>query len=260
MLINREYTMKRNTLSFAERLRRGDLLIGTLISLPSPEVTEILAGSGFDWLFIDAEHGAFNPQQAQGMLQAAGHIPCVVRVPSSDEVWIKKALDIGAAGVIVPQVHTADQARAIVRACKYSPAGARGVGIGRAHRYGMAFEQYIKTANKQTAVILQAESKQAVDNIAEIAAVKGVDAIFIGPYDLSASLGRIGRVTDRKVTAAIDRIVKACTAAGVRLGFFGVSSGAVRPCIKKGFTLIAVGVDSLYITKSAQQTLAELRD
>ena len=252
--------MKRKNAGFAERLRRGDLLIGTLVSLPSPEIAEILAACGFDWLFIDAEHGAFNPQQAQGLLQAAGDCPCVIRVPSDDEVWLKKALDIGAAGVIVPQVHTADQARRIVHACKYSPAGSRGVGIGRAHRYGMAFEHYIKSANKQTAVILQAESQQAVDNIGEIAAVKGVDAIFIGPYDLSASLRRIGRVRDRKVISAIDRIVKACKAADVRLGFFGVSSAAVRPCIKKGFTLITVGVDCLFVTKSAQEILAELRD
>ena len=81
--------------SFAERLRKGELLIGTLISLPSPEITELLSSTGFDWLFIDAEHGAFNPQQAQTMLQAAGDCPCVIRVPSGDEIWIKKALDIG---------------------------------------------------------------------------------------------------------------------------------------------------------------------
>ena len=97
------------------------MLIGTLISLPSPEVTEILSKTGFDWLFIDAEHGAFNPQEAQALLQAAGQCPCVVRVPSDDEVWIKKALDIGAAGLIFPQVHTAEQVRNIVNRCKYSP-------------------------------------------------------------------------------------------------------------------------------------------
>lgn len=248
--------MKGKNLSFAERLRRGHRLIGTLVSLPSPEIAEILAGCGFDWLFIDAEHGAFNPHQAQGMLQAAGGCPCVIRVPSGDEIWLKKALDIGAAGVIVPQVHSAEQARHIVSACKYSPAGTRGVGIGRAHRYGQDFERYLRHANRKTAVILQAESTQAVDNIAEIAAVPGVDAIFIGPYDLSASLKRIGRLTDRKVTTAIDQIVRACNKAKVRLGFFGVSSDAVKPRLKQGFTLLAVGVDALFVTRSAQQTLA----
>ena len=250
--------MARKKTTFAKQLRDGKLLIGTLVSLPAPEITEILVNTGYDWLFIDAEHGAFNPQQAQAMLQAAGDCPCVIRVPSGDEVWIKKALDIGAAGIIVPQVHTADQARQIVSACKYSPGGSRGVGIGRAHKYGLSFEDYIKTANRDTAVILQAESRSAIDNISEIVAVKGVDAILIGPYDLSASLGKIGQVTDKEVVNAINRISSVCKAANVKLGYFGVNAAAVTPYIKKGFTLITVGVDSLFLIKSAKDTLAEL--
>jgi len=251
--------MTRKIMSFAERLRKGELLIGTLISLPSPEITEILANTGYDWLFIDAEHGAFNPQQAQSMLQAAGDCPCVIRVPSGDEVWIKKALDMGAAGIIVPQVHTAEQARQIVKFCKYSPLGSRGVGIGRAHNYGMGFEDYIKTANQHTAVILQAESRQAIDNIEAIAAIKGVDAILIGPYDLSASLGKIGQVTNPVVVKAIDKVARTCKKSGVRLGFFGINADAVRPYMKKGFTLITTGVDSLFLIKSAKETLASVR-
>ena len=93
--------------NFAKRLRSGEILIGTLVSLPSSEICELLASIGYDWLFIDAEHGAFNPQQAQAMLQAAAPTPCLIRVPSDETIWLKKALDIGAAGVIVPQVHTA---------------------------------------------------------------------------------------------------------------------------------------------------------
>jgi len=251
--------MVRKLLSFAERMRKGELLIGTLVSLPSPEVTEILAHAGYDWLFIDAEHGAFNPQQAQSLLQAAGTCPCIIRVPSSDEMWLKKALDIGAAGVIVPQVHTPEQARAIVKCCKYSPAGTRGVGIGRAHKYGMEFENYLKTANKQTAVILQAESKQAIENIDAITAIEGVDGILIGPYDLSASLGRMGQVTHPTVIAAIDKVSKSCKKAGVKLGYFGVSAEAVNPYIKKGFTLITVGADAIFLTRAAKDTLAAVR-
>lgn len=252
--------MTRKKTTFADQLRRGDLLLGTLISLPSPEVTEILAHAGFDWLFIDAEHGAFNPQQAQSLLQAAGDCPCVIRVPATDDIWIKKALDCGAAGIIVPQVHTAEQAGQIVRSAKYSPTGSRGVGIGRAHKYGMEFEDYIKKANRETAVILQAESRSAIDNIDSITAVKGVDAILIGPYDLSASLGKIGQVTDREVTQAINRVAQACKAADVRLGIFGVNAAAVKPWMKKGFTLITAGVDTLFFIKSAKEILAELRE
>lgn len=251
--------MTRMKTTFASRLRKGDLLLGTLVSLPSPEVTELLANTGFDWLFIDAEHGAFNPQQAQAMLQAAGACPCVIRVPSADDVWIKKALDCGAAGIIVPQVHTAEQAEQIVNSAKYSPAGSRGVGIGRAHKYGLEFENYIKQANRETAVILQAESRSAIDNIDSITAVEGIDAILIGPYDLSASLGKIGQVTDKEVTQAINKVARACNAANVRLGIFGVNAAAVNPWIKKGFTLITAGVDTLFFIKSAKEILAEIR-
>lgn len=247
------------TNSFAERLRKGERLIGTLVSLPSPEITEILAECGFDWLFIDAEHGAFNPQQAQSMLQAAGQCPCVIRVPAGDDIWIKKALDIGAAGIIAPQVHTAEQAEQIVNYCKYSPDGSRGVGIGRAHKYGIRFEEYIETANKNTAVILQAESRQAIENIESITDINGIDAILIGPYDLSASLGKIGKVTDPVVRKAIKKVSAACQAKGIRLGIFGINAAAVRPYIDNGFTLITAGVDSLFIIKAATETLTEAR-
>ena len=171
----------KNTNNFAKRLRSKEILIGTLVSLPSPEVCELLAGVGYDWLFIDAEHGAFNPQQAQTMLQAAAPIPCLIRVPDDETIWIKKALDIGAAGVIVPQVHNADQAKRIISDCKYAPDGQRGIGIGRAHKYGIDFDHYLKNANEETAVVLQAESSEAVNNIVDIVKLEGVDAILIGP-------------------------------------------------------------------------------
>ena len=245
--------------SFAQRLRAGELLIGTMVSLPSPEIAEILAETGFDWLFIDAEHGAFNPQQTQSMLQAAGKCPCVIRVPAGEDIWIKKALDIGAAGIIVPQVHTAEQAEQIISQCKYSPEGNRGVGIGRAHTYGMEFDNYIQNANAGTAVILQAESRQAIENIDAMVKVKGLDAILIGPYDLSASLGRIGQVTHPEVQAAIKTVASACQSAGIQLGIFSVRAEAVKPYIEQGFTLITAGVDALFVIDSAKTTLADLR-
>lgn len=250
----------KNNKAFTEKLHNGDLLIGTLISLASPEIVEILSHAGYDWLFIDAEHGAFNPQQTQPMLQAAGNTPCVIRVPAGDDIWIKKALDIGAAGIIVPQVHTAEQAEQIINHCKYSPTGNRGVGIGRAHTYGLNFENTIKNANDETAVILQAESQRAIDNIEEIVKVSGLDAILIGPYDLSASLGRIGEVNHPEVQEAINRIADVCKAAEIKLGYFGVNASAVRPAIENGFTLITVGVDTLFVIKSATETLEELRN
>ncbi len=243
---------------FKTRLRNGDTLYGTLVSLPSAEICELLAEVGFDWLFIDAEHGAFNPQQAQGMLQAAAPVPCVIRVPVGEAVWIKKALDIGAAGVIVPQVHTAEQAAEIIRNCKYSPQGDRGIGIGRAHKYGIDFERYLQHANEETAVILQAESEQAIENIDDIVGLDGLDAILIGPYDLSASLGKPGEIDHPVVQDAINRVIDSCVSANVRMGFFGVTADAVLPYKQKGFTLLTTGVDAAFILKSANECLQSI--
>lgn len=245
--------------NFASRLRAGEILNGTLVSLPSPEICELLSHVGYDWLFIDAEHGAFNPQQAQSMLQAASPTPCVIRVPVGETVWLKKALDIGAAGIIVPQVHNSAQAKEIISHCKYAPIGDRGIGIGRAHKYGIEFERYLEKANEETAVILQAESSEAVDHINDIANLKGVDAILIGPYDLSSSLGMPGEIDHPVVQEAINKIITACKQANVSMGFFGVSAEAVQPYKKKGFTLLTVGVDTTFLIKSATETLNGIR-
>jgi 2-keto-3-deoxy-L-rhamnonate aldolase RhmA len=245
---------------FRARLLRGDLLIGTMVTLSSPEVAEIMAEVGFDWLFVDGEHGVFEARELQAALQAAGvATPCVVRVPVAAEAPIKKALDVGAAGIIVPQVNSAEQAEQVVRLAKYAPAGARGVGIGRAHRYGLKLPEYLATANDSTAVIVQAEHADAVHNIESIVGVAGVDAVLIGPYDLSASLGRMGQVGHPDVVAAIDRIRDACLKGGVRVGIFGVSADAVRPYISKGFTLIVAGVDSILLGQAARRLLEQLR-
>lgn len=249
----------KETHNFANRLRAGDVLIGTLVSLPSPEICEILSHVGYDWLFIDAEHGAFNPQETQSMLQAAAPTPCVIRVPDGETVWLKKALDIGADGIIVPQVHNSAQAKEIIQHCKYAPNGDRGIGIGRAHKYGIDFERYLEKANEETAVILQAESCDAVDNINDIVNVKGLDAILIGPYDLSASLGVPGQIEHPMVQDAINTIIKSCQNANVSMGFFGVSAEAVLPYKEKGFTLLTVGVDTTFLIKSASDTLKDIR-
>jgi 2-dehydro-3-deoxyglucarate aldolase/4-hydroxy-2-oxoheptanedioate aldolase len=245
---------------FRHRLQAGDLLIGTLVTLPAPEITEILASLGFDWLFIDTEHGAFDTLQAQSLLQAAGRDhPCLVRVPAGDEVWIKKALDIGAAGVIVPQVNSVEQAERVVRLCKYPPEGSRGVGLARSHGYGHRFQEYVSTANREVTVVIQVEHVDAVRDVHAIVRVQGLDAVLVGPYDLSASLGRMGQVAHTEVREAIARIRDACQTEGVRLGAFGVDAAAVEPFIGDGFTLIAVGTDALFLMKGAQEALIALR-
>lgn len=246
---------------FREKLLEGQLLVGTIVTLPAPEVSEILSGAGFDWLFIDAEHSPLGFRDAQILLQAAGHgCPCLVRVPAGEEVWIKKALDIGASGVIVPQVHSAREAERVVRLCKYPPEGLRGVGVARAHGYGSRLGEYIASANEQVAVIVQAESAVAVRNIESIIKVPGIDAVFVGPYDLSSSLGKAGQLTHPGVTGAIDIVRKSCLDAGVRLGAFAADAPSARSFIEQGFTLLAVGIDTLFLDWAARDVLSHLRD
>lgn len=246
--------------SFKEKLERGDTLIGTILSLPSPEIAEILSEMGFDWLFVDTEHGLLGPGSVQRILQATGsNCPVIVRVPAGDDISIKKVLDLGPAGVIIPHVNSAEDAHRIVRFCKYPPEGSRSVGISRAHGYGMRFQEYVDSANQKVAVILQIEHIRAVRNIESIVKVSGFDAIFVGPYDLSGSMGKIGEVTAPEVQREIEVVRTVCSNAGLALGIFGADAEAVKPFIDRGYTLIAVGIDTMFIARSAQQTLATLR-
>ena len=242
------------------RIAAGELLIGTVVTLPAPGVAEVLAGAGFDWLFIDTEHAVLDARDAQVLIQAAGdRCACVVRVASGDGVWIKKALDTGASGIIVPQVNSGDDARRVARLGRYPPEGARGVGIGRAQGYGMRVPEYLARANDDVAVIVQVEHIDAVRNIDQIVAVDGIDAVFIGPYDLSASMGRTGEVTHPEVRDAVRSVRDACRAAGRALGVFGVDAAAAAPYVEQGYTLVAVGLDTILLGRAARETLTALR-
>jgi 2-keto-3-deoxy-L-rhamnonate aldolase RhmA len=247
------------TESFRTRLRSGERLVAPLLTLNSPVVTELMAAIGFDWLFIDAEHAPLEPFQMQALLQGAGATPCVIRLPVGDEVPIKKALDIGAAGIIAPQVNSVDHVRRIVQAAKYAPVGQRGLGIARAHGYGLKVREYLQSANDDTAVIIQAEHRDAVEHIREIVRVEGVDGVLIGPYDLSASLGRPGAVDHPEITQAIERVRTACVEVGLPIGIFGLTAEAVQPYIERGFTMIVVGVDTVLLANGAAAVLNAVR-
>jgi 2-keto-3-deoxy-L-rhamnonate aldolase RhmA len=246
--------------TFRTRLRNGEKLLGTMVTLPTASTAEILADVGFDWLFVDGEHGPLETREVLGILQAVSHkTACIVRVPVAEEAPIKKMLDLGAAGVIAPQVNTAQQAADVVKFSRYAPLGSRGVGLARAHGYGMSFAEYVETANGTVSVIVQAEHAQAVENIESIVQVEGIDAVLLGPYDLAASLGKMGQVDDPVVTDAIEHITKTCQAANIPLGMFGVTSAAVTPYIDRGYTLIVAGVDTLYIGAGAQRMFSQLQ-
>jgi 2-keto-3-deoxy-L-rhamnonate aldolase RhmA len=246
---------------FRQVLASRKLLTGTIVTLEAPAVAERLVDAGFDWLFLDGEHAPLDSARMQHILQAVGgRCPSLIRIPSIDEVWVKQALDIGADGVIVPRIRGADEARSVVDWCRYPPEGARSVGVGRAHGYGARFGEYLARANQDLAVVLQIEHADAVAAIDDIARVNGVDALFVGPYDLSASLGIPGEVSDARVTAAIDRIGEVCRQRDVTAGIFGIDAAAARPWIAKGFTLIAVGIDTLFLGGAAEAALRAARE
>lgn len=245
---------------FRSRLRNRELLLGTMVTLTAPETAEILAEAGFDWLFLDGEHGVFGAPELQAVIGRVGYrIPCIVRVPANEETPVKKALDVGAAGIIFPQVNSSSAAERAVRLCKFPPEGTRGVGLGRAYGYGWSFNDYAGSANENIAVIVQAEHIEAVENIHEIVTIGGVDAVFVGPYDLSASLGKMGEVNHPDVVKAIEKIAAVCREANVPLGIFGTDNAAVKPYLDKGFTLVTLGTDTLMLGQAGRDMLSRLR-
>jgi 2-dehydro-3-deoxyglucarate aldolase len=235
-------------------------LFGTLLSLPSPEVAEILAEAGFDWLFLDMEHGGFDIAGVQRVLQAvAGRKPCIVRVPQNEPNAIARALDAGADGLIFPHVNTAEEARACVAAALYPPEGARSIGLARAQGFGARVAESLAGANRATVRIAQAEHILAARNIREILAVPGLDAVFIGPYDLSGSLGKPGRITDPEVADAIQKIRDAAAAAGIPAGIFVADAEAGRRAVADGFSLIAAATDALLLGRAARRLARALK-
>jgi 2-keto-3-deoxy-L-rhamnonate aldolase RhmA len=246
--------------SLKSRLKNGDLLVGPLVTLPSPEVAEIMALVGFDYLWIETEHAPTDFVRAQMMVQAAGgRCPCLIRVPECSEVWTKKALDTGCDGIVVPQVRSAEEARAVVDWCLYPPAGKRSVGVSRAHNYGMSFQEYVATINETLTIVIQVEHIESVHRIQSIVQVPGIDAVFVGPFDLSGSLGVIGQVTHPEVVDAIETTRRHCAEAGMPMGIFALDAQAAKDAVKSGFNLIALSMDAIFMWQSAKAALDAVR-
>lgn len=217
--------------TFQDRLRAGDRLLGTLVQMPYPDVARHLARQGFDWLFLDGEHGAYGPAEVATTLCALeGSVPCLVRVPSLEADVLEAVAACGAEGLILPHVDTADQAQTAVRLI-------RGRGL----------------------VVVQAESREAVAHIGAIVRVPGVDAVFVGPYDLTDSLGIPGQFEHPAFTAAVDTIVEACRSAHMPLGIFRMTASEILTHVPQGFTLLAAGLDTTLLEAGARGMLAELR-
>jgi 2-keto-3-deoxy-L-rhamnonate aldolase RhmA len=246
--------------NFKNGLEAGDVLLGTLVTLQAPETAEIFSRAGFDWLFIDMEHAPLEARDAAQLVRAAaGRSACILRVPLNDEIWIKRALDTGCDGIIIPQVNSKADAQKALRYCKYPPRGTRSVGITRAQAYGADNGEYLRRANDEVAVIVQIEHRDAVANLEEILTVEGVDAALIGPYDLSSSLGLVGQLNHPEVKTAIEKIRNLCQMKGVPLGIFSTTTAGARQYIDEGYRLIAVSSDILMLVDSGREILKGLK-
>ena len=209
--------MFERTRELKKKFRAGELTFGAWLGISHFAVAEITAQTGFDFVVIDTEHGAYHQESLATTLAAFNGQPTVpiVRVAWNDKVMIKHALDAGAEGILVPWVKSADQVSEAIAACKYPPDGVRGFGPWRASRYYRQMEEYTRDANEALVTITQLEHLDAADAIEDILAVPGLDAIAIGPYDMSGSAGMLGKIGHPTVQGAIERIAAAAKARGV---------------------------------------------
>ncbi|MBI5133467.1 MAG: 2,4-dihydroxyhept-2-ene-1,7-dioic acid aldolase [Thaumarchaeota archaeon] len=246
-----------------EKLKKREVSIGTWLMLGNSAIAEIVSDCAFDWITIDMEHSVTSLSQAQQMMQVisrANKVP-LVRLPDHSATTIKRVMDAGAAGVIVPNVKTAEEAQAIVSAVKYPPVGTRGVGLARAQGYGLGFEEYKAWINNGSIIIVQIEHVLGVENLKKILEVPGIDGIFIGPYDLSASIGLPGKLNDPKVEALVQKAMKITLDMGFSAGYHVVAPDVneVKARIKQGFNFVGYSLDTLMLGRTFRDHLKEIR-
>lgn len=235
-----------------EKFLKGEKALGTFFELGSATAVECLGLSGLDFLIIDTEHGPFDVESAMDFIRAAElrKITPLVRIKDSTRPSVLKMLDVGAKGLIIPCINTVDEVRKLVEFGKYHPLGKRGFAPARAAGFGYEdfakdIDSYFEICNRETLILPQCETLGCLEHIEEIAAMEGVDGIFIGPYDLSIALGKPARFADPEVTGAIDRILKACKAAGKFAFIYAGDEEAARKHFDAGFDAIAYAMDAL---------------
>lgn len=248
---------------FREMLSAGRPLLGLWQALANPYTAEICARAGFDWLLFDGEHAPNTPQTLLAQLQAVSSFPVspVARVPSGEPVAIKQYLDLGFTTLLVPMVDSAEHACSIVAASRFPPRGIRGVAsaTSRASGFG-AVADYLAKAHERVMIIAQVESAAALENIDEIAATEGIDALFIGPADLAASLGHLGNPQHDEVQSAINRAKSAIDRADKPAGIFALSADDAQRRITEGFAFISVGTDIGLLARGAATLLSGIRE
>ncbi|MGA7670900.1 MAG: aldolase/citrate lyase family protein [Nitrolancea sp.] len=232
-----------------QKLKSGEVVIGCFVGFPSAEVVEICGHSGYDFVMIDAEHGPISPHDAYHMVLAAevtGTTP-LIRVPRNDPSVVLRYMDIGAAGVMVPQVNSVAEARDVVAAVKYHPHGHRGLAQPRAATYGLGptLTEYAALANEETLVIVQFENISALEHVPDILNVPGVDVLLVGPSDLAQSMGYPGQLGHPEVVKVIDQVREFCVKSDVALGTIAGNAESTNRLIDQGFRMIAPSVSGM---------------
>ncbi len=245
------------------KLAEGRVVLGTFITLNCPDLVEIAGLAGFDYCIIDTEHGPGNPESIQHMIRAAelrGMVP-IVRVTDTAATTILRTLDVGAAGIQVPQVNSPETAENVVRSAKYFPKGDRGACLTRSSRYGFVpgVAEYFEEANRETLVILHCENRQGLECLDGIAAVDGVDVVFVGPYDLSQSFGIPGQIYHPVMVDAVARALAAAKRAGKPAGIFVGSVEEAKARIEQGFSYIAYSTDSLVFAEVCRNIVGGIK-
>ena len=246
-----------------DRMQKRELTIGSWVTFSDPAVAEIMARAGFDWLTVDMEHSGLSSGQAQEIIRTIDlcGVPPLVRVMENHPELIKRTMDMGAHGVIVPMVNSGEDARKAVNAVKYPPEGTRGVGLARAQRYSMDLAGYMKWNREQSVVIVQIEHIRAVENLEAIMDVEGVDAMMIGPYDLSGSLGRPGEFDHPSVREALEQIYRVSKTREYLMGQHVVKPEPrlVLEAVERGIRLVGFSDDFLYLGESCRSLMTEVR-
>ena len=246
-----------------QKLAQHEITIGSWISLAHPGIAEIMANAGFDWLVIDLEHSVITIREAEELIrviQLKG-VTALVRLSANDPILIKRVMDAGADGVIIPMVNSAEEALKAVKSVYYPPYGNRGVGLARAQGYGTSFDDYRSQLSDNTVVIVQVEHITAVKNLGSILEVDGVDGFIVGPYDLSGSLGIPGQFQDQKMVNAMKTIQDISEKFHANAGFHVVppDPALLKDKIKQGYTFLAYSVDFLFLGEMCRQGLKEIR-
>lgn len=232
-------------------IRDRDPIAGSWVSIGHPIVAELSASLGFEFVLIDTEHAAIGIETLENLIRAVdaapGETQPVVRVPTADPDHIKRVLDLGVSGIMVPQVHTRPAARKIVAATRYPPAGRRGVAASRAAGYGLSFTEYIGRADEETLVLVQIESSKGVANAGEIAAVEGIDGLYVGPADLSKSLRSFMELEGSDFEEATARVLEAAHAEETGVGIFVSAEQQIPPWFEAGFDFFTLSLDTQFI-------------